>query len=225
MFQILKRDNGFRVINLTDGDLLSEAVKFIDKGKADGINLNYIKNRRKDLEPLRGSQAIKWLTVNDYPHSEQYDYSAIHTLSNLVNLSVYTTDKKEIDFSAFPFLKSTAIMWRPKAKSLFDCIQLKHLFLGSYTGKDLTELTQLKNLKYLRINLGSVVSLKGLREIGGLEELMLMQVSKLEDIEDLLELKYLKRLRMDNCKRVKNIGDIKRMNILKLEIVGTTPID
>ena len=43
MFQVLKSDNGFRVINLTDGDLLSDAVRFIYKGKADGINLNYIK--------------------------------------------------------------------------------------------------------------------------------------------------------------------------------------
>jgi len=52
---------------------------------------------------------------------------------------------------------------------------------------------------------------------------MLMQATKLEDIESLLTLKHLKRLRVDNCKRVKNINAVKKMNIPILEIVGTTP--
>jgi Leucine-rich repeat (LRR) protein len=166
---------------------------------------------------------IKCIIINDYPPLWTYDYSAIHSMHNLTHLSIYTTDKKEIDFSAFPFLDSVALNWRPKAKSLFYCVQLRHLFLGRYIASDLTNLSNLKNLKYLRINTGSVVSLNGLRVISGLEELMLMQVSKLEDIEDLLELKNLKRLRIDNCKRVKNINAIKMMGIPRLEIAGTTP--
>ncbi|SHF69230.1 leucine-rich repeat domain-containing protein [Flavisolibacter ginsengisoli] len=224
MLDILQQDD-YKIIHLTDGELLSEAVKLIDKGKADGINLNYIRNWRTDLEPLRNSKTIKCLAVNDYPPSMQYDYSAVQTLTNLQHLSINTTDKKEIDFSAFPFLTSVALTWRPKAKSLFSCVQLQRLFLYRYTGQDLTELSSLKNLKFLRVNLGLVISLRGLKEITTLEELMLMQTTKLEDIEDLLTLKHLKRLRIDNCKRVRNIRAVKRMNIPKLEIVGTTPDD
>ena len=222
MLDILHQ-GAFRIVHLTDGEFLNEAVKLIDKGKADGINLNYIKNWRTDLEPLRNSQTIKCLVVNDYPPSMQYDYSAVQTLTNLQHLSINTTDKKEIDFSVFPVLTSVALTWRPKAKSLFRCVQLQRLFLNRYTGQDLTELSNLKNLKFLRINLGSVTSLSGLKEITGLDELMLMQVTKLEYIEDILTLKHLKRLRIDNCKRVKNINAVKTMNIPKLEIVGTTP--
>lgn len=224
MLDILQQGD-YKIVHLTDGELLSEAVKLIDKGKADGINLNYIRNWRTDLEPLRNSNTIKCLAVNDYPPSMQYDYSAVQTLTNLQHLSINTTDKKEIDFSAFPFLTSVALTWRPKAKSLFSCVQLQRLFLNRYTGQDLTELSSLKNLKFLRVNLGSVISLRGLKEITTLEELMLMQTTKLEDIEDLLTLKHLKRLRIDNCKRVRNISAVKRMNIPKLEIVGTTPDD
>ncbi|MBS0645224.1 MAG: hypothetical protein JSR97_01350 [Verrucomicrobia bacterium] len=224
MLDILQQGD-YKIVHLTDGELLSEAVKLIDKGKADGINLNYIRNWRTDLEPLRNSNTIKCLAVNDYPPSMQYDYSAVQTLTNLQHLAINTTDKKEIDFSAFPLLTSVALTWRPKAKSLFSCVQLQRLFLNRYTGQDLTELSSLKNLKFLRINLGSVISLRGLKEITTLEELMLMQTTKLEDIEDLLTLKHLKRLRIDNCKRVRNISAVKRMNILKLEIVGTTPDD
>jgi Leucine-rich repeat (LRR) protein len=222
MFNILHQ-NGFRIINLTDGDLLKEAVRLIDKGKADGINLNYIRNRRTDLEPLRNAQNIKCLTVNDYPSTYQYDYSVIHSLKNLEQLSVYTTDKKEIDFSVFPFLKSVALTWRPKAKSLFDCSQLQRLFINRYKGDDLHEVSRLKNLKYLRVNLGSITSLSGLKEITELEELLLMQTTKLEDIEDLFKLRHLKYLRIDNCRKVKNISAVKKIGIPLLEIVGTTP--
>lgn len=222
MLDILHQGD-YRIVHLTDGELLREAIKLIDKGKADGINLNYIRNWRTDLEPLRNSQTIKCLAVNDYPPSMQYDYSAVQTLTNLQRLSINTTDKMEIDFSAFPVLTSVALTWRPKAKSLFSCVQLQRLFLNRYTGQDLSEVSNLKNLKFLRLNLGSVVSLKGLEEITGLEELMLMQATKLEDIENILALNHLKRLRIDNCKRVRNISLVKKMNIPNLEIVGTTP--
>src|SRR5688572_19187650 len=98
MLEILLQDN-FKIVHLTDGELLTEAIALIDKGKANGINLNYIRNWRTDLEPLRNSQTIRCLIVNDYPPSMEYDYSAIHSLKNLQHLSINTTDKKEIDFS------------------------------------------------------------------------------------------------------------------------------
>lgn len=224
MFNILTNGR-FKILQLNDGNLLPEAVTFVDKGKADGINLNYIKNWRTDLEPLRTSKTMKCLIVNDYPPSINYDYSAIHSLSSLIHIAVNTTDKKEIDFSAFPKLISATLRWRPKASSVFRCTQLRDLFLGNYNEKDLSQLSGLKNLKYLRINLGSIISLNGLRNITGLEELLLMQATKLEDIADILELEHLKYLRIDNCKRVRNINSIKKMKIPKLEIVGTTPND
>ena len=214
---------GFKILQLNDGNLLSEAVAYVDKGKAEGINLNYIKNWRTDLEPLKNSKTMKCLIVHDYPPSFNYDYSAMHSVKSLIHLSVNTADKKEIDFTAFPKLTSVALRWRPKASSLFRCTQLKDLFLGNYNEKDLSQLSELKNLRYLRINLGSVISLNGLKNISRLEELLLMQTTKLEDIDEILELEHLKYLRIDNCKRIKNINAIEKMKIPKLEIVGTTP--
>lgn len=222
MFEILS-DGEFKIIHLIDGDLLSEAARFINKGKADGINLNYINNWRTDLEPLRNLQNIKCLIINEYPPSMEFDYSAMQSLRHLMKLSIYTSDRKEIDFSNFPLLKDVSITWRPKAKSLFECINIQRLFINRYIGKDLSNFFQLKNLKFLRVNLGSVISLNGLRNIAGLEELMLMQIPKLEDIDDLLELKHLKRLQITNCKRIKNISAVKKMNIPKLILAGTTP--
>ena len=48
---------------------------------------------------------IKWLTVNDYPPSSKYDYTIIHKLEMIEHLSIYTNDKKEIEYSKFPNLK------------------------------------------------------------------------------------------------------------------------
>ena len=222
MFQTQNRD-GYNIINLTDGNLLTEAATFINQGNADGINLNYIKNWPLDLEALRDLNTIKSIIVNDYPTSSEYDYSAIHSMGNLEHISINTTDRKEISFSSWPKLNSVALMWRPKAKTLFDCVNLQRLFIGQYTGKDLTEISKLKQLWYLRINTGSVTSLQGLSQIGELNELQLMQITKLKDIDDILKLTKLKRLRIDNCKQIQNIESIKKMHIHSLEIVGTTP--
>ena len=211
------------MIHVTDGSLLADAASFINQGKADGINLNYTKNWPSDLEPLRDLKTIKCIIVNDYAPSKPYDYSAVHSMRNLEHISIHTSDKKEITFSSWPNLNSVTLMWRHKAKSLFNCVNLKHLFLGRYTEKDLKDVSKLKHLRYLRINTGSVMTLEGLSEISELEELLLMQTTKLENIDDILKLKHLKRLRIDNCKRIQNIESIKKMGIPQLEIVGTTP--
>jgi hypothetical protein len=166
---------------------------------------------------------MRFIAVNDYDHKMNYDYSAIHFLNSLEHLSVYATDTKEIDYSAFPLLKSTAIMWRPKAKSLFEKTKLKRLFLGKFKEPDLMPFNSLKELKYLRLNTGSLVSLKGIDAFNGLEELLLMQLTKLEDINPIQQLTKLKYLRIDNCSKVQNIETIKRLGVPKLEIAGTTP--
>jgi hypothetical protein len=215
--------NGYKVIHLTDGFLLPEAIEWVERGKADGINLNFVRNFPASINLIKGSKKMRFLAINDYDHKKEYDYSAIHFLTSLEHLSVYTTDNKEIDYSAFPLLNSTAIMWRPKARSLFEKTSLKRLFLGRFKGQDLMPLQSLKELEYLRLNTGSVVSLKGIESFNGLEELLLMQLTKLEDINSIQHLERLKYLRIDNCKKIKNIEAIKRLSIPTLEIAGTTP--
>ncbi len=219
--EILKRDN-YNIIHLTDGQAMHQAVKFISDNKADGINFNFTKNFPSDINELKSARQTKYIQINDY--SWDFDYSAINTLDKLEHLSVYTTDKKEINFSHFPDLKSTAIFWRPKADSLFNCLGLEHLFLGKYSDTDLSRLSKLTNLKYLRINTGSVRQLKGIENLKSIETLMLMQATKLEDLSGIEHLTNLTKLRIDNCKNIQNIGLIKKLNnIQTLEIAGTTP--
>ncbi len=220
--EILKRDT-YNIIHLTDGQSINQAIKLIVDNKADGINFNFTKNFPLNINEIKSARQIKYIQINDY--SWDYDYSAIHTLGKLEHLSIFTTDKKEINFSFFPDLKSTAIFWRPKADSLFNCIGLENLFLGNYSETDLSRLSALTNLKYLRINTGNIRQLKGIENLKNIETLMLMQATKLEDLSGIESLKNLTRLRIDNCKNIQNIDLLKNLsNIKTLEIAGTTPL-
>jgi hypothetical protein len=216
------RQNEYNIVHLTDGKSIVDAIKLINSKKADGINFNFTKNFPADLHEIKLAPDIKYIQINDY--TWDFDYSAINNLQKLEHLSIYTTDKKEINFALFPNLKNVTIFWRPKASSLFDSVNLERLFLGKYSDIDLSKLSKLTNLKYLRLNTGVVKSLKGIENCKDLETLMLMQNSKLEDISGIEKLQKLKRLRIDNCRSIKNIDVVKELKSLdSLEIVGTTP--
>lgn len=219
--EILKQ-NDYNIIHLTDGKSIAEAVKLLNNKKADGINFNFTKNFPADLHEIKLAKDIRYIQINDY--TWDFDYSAINDLEKLEHISIYTTDKREINFSLFQNLKNVTIFWRPKASTLFDCVNLERLFLGKFNDIDLTRLSNLTNLKYLRLNTGTVKSLKGIESLKNLETLMLMQNTKLEDLSGIEELQKLKRLRIDNCKSIKNINLVKELKGLdSLEVVGTTP--
>jgi len=212
----------YNVINLWDGHSINAAIQLIRDGKANGINFNFTRNFPSNIDEIKSAQQIKYIQINDY--SWDFDYSAIDHLDKLEELSIYTTDKREINFDHFPNLKTAAIFWRPKANSLFNCVGLEHLFLGKYSDTDLSKLSGLTNLKYLRINTGSIRNLKGIENLEKLETLMLMQATKLEDLSGIELLTNLTRLRIDNCRNIKNIELLKNLdNVKALEIMGTTP--
>jgi hypothetical protein len=92
-----------------------------------------------DLEPLRGCKAIKYLQVNNYPSSINYDYLAIHSLDNLLHLMVDTTDKKEIDFSALARHKECRIAMEAKSRFTISVRTIKSPFSCGYKGRRNTE--------------------------------------------------------------------------------------
>lgn len=216
----IMRDHGLRIIHLTDGKEHQLAVKLINSGKADGINLNYIRNRPDSLEFLANCPRIRALTVNPLIA----DYSIINTLSNLEELSVYTDDRKEIRFDQLPNLREVAIFWRPRAKSLFECSRLERLFLGKYRGHDLLHLAKLTNLRYLRVNTGSVKSLAGISNLLKLEVVYLALIPSLHSIDGLQFLPNLKELIIDDCKNIGDIATIKKLPPkVKVRLEGSTP--
>jgi hypothetical protein len=215
------RQKDYNIVHLTDGKLIMEAVLLINDRKADGINFNFTKNFPKDINEIKAAARLKYIQINDY--SWDFDYSAINYLSKLEHLSIYTTDKNEINFTNWADLKSATIFWRPKANSLFKCVNLERLFIGKYNGSDLGKFESLENLKYLRINTGSINSLKGIEKLKNLETLLLIQATKLEDLSGIDKLPSLKHLRIDNCRNIKDIAIVANLKNIKTEIAGTTP--
>ena len=216
------RKNNFNVIHLHDGNLVSKAVKLINSGKADGINFNFISNHPSNINEIAEALKARYIQINDY--SGDFDYGAIKALTNLEYLAIYTSDKKEINYKHFPFLRETALFWRPKASSLFMSKNLEHLFISKYTEPDLAKFEGLSNLKYLRINTGSVTSLKGIENLINLETLLLTQATKLKDITEIEKLTNLQHLTIDNCRNILDINVVSRLtNLTTLIIRGSTP--
>jgi hypothetical protein len=221
--EILKHGN-YRIIHLIDGELIYKALDLINTDKADGLNLNFIRNFPAEINVLRKASRIKCITINDSSSKRDFDYSIINYLSNLERLEIYTSDKKEINFQNFPKLKEVAINWRPAAKSIYQCSNIKSLFIGKYTEKDLSKFELLRNLSYLRVNTGSLNSLTGIEKFQNLSTLMLMQLINLTDISGIENLQKLDSLIILNCKKIKNINILNKSNqITKLQILGTTP--
>ena len=219
--EILQRDE-YRVVHLSDGNLITIAIELINSGQADGINFNYVKNFPASIDSIRLTKDLKFIQINDY--SWDYDYSVLNEISTLESISIYTTDKREIDFSRFPLLKSVAIYWRPKAISLFDCLKLESLFLGKYSEPDLNKLKNLRQLKYLRINTGSVTALNGIEQLQNLERLWIIQAMKLIKLNGIESLPNLKEVRIDNCKNIKDTDVLTKLtDKVNLTITGTTP--
>lgn len=221
---VLERKD-YRVINLTDGNKIREAANMVVAGKADGVNFNYITNFPSNINEIKLASNIKYVQINLYPKSWEYDYRAINELKSLEGLDVFTYDRCEIDYSNYPNLRTTCLYWRPKAASLYNCAHLKRLFLGKYTEKDLSKLVGLEELEYLRINTGSVRSLQGIERLQNLEVLKLMQATKLEEIKGIEKLPKLKEVRIDNCKNIKDIDLTLSLNKkVDVRIYGTTPL-
>ena len=218
------RQNNYNIVHLIDGKLITEAIELINKGQADGINFNFVKNFPSNIDEIKLAPRLKYIQINDYPTSREFDYSAIDFLSNLNNLSVYTNDKKEINFFNYPFLKTAAINWRPKANSLYRCKNLERLFIAKYKDSDLTKFENLTDLEYLRINTGSIKSLDGIEKLEKLQTLLLLQLTKLEDLNGIDRLPNLRQLRIENCRNIKNIDIVSNLKKIEtLEIIGTTP--
>jgi hypothetical protein len=214
--------NNFKVASVYDGNLIHESIKIINEGQANGINFNFGKNFPQNIDEVKFNTNIKYVQINDY--SWDFNYSAINSLMNLEHLSIYTKDKIEINYSNFPFLKSTAITWRPNAKTLFNCVNLERLFIGGYNETDLSRFKYLKNLKYLRINTGSLKSLNGIEKLEGIETLLLSQPTKLEDIRGIELLPNLNHIQINNCRNIKNIEILEKLNDkVKIHILGSTP--
>jgi hypothetical protein len=172
----------------------------------------------------------------------------IHFLHELRRLEVSTYCRTEIRFPEFPMLEVCTLEWRPKAKSLFECVTLKDLFVNRYHGTDsspfgnLTELNRLgilnsplrdlhgfeplRKLQHLRLNrMSRLASLSGIDKLVNLEHLDISGCRKIRSIEELRRCARLKRLFLNQNNEIESLRPLEELQSLEaVSFVGTTKI-
>ena len=141
--------------------------------------------------------------------------SPVHFLHCLRELKITTYCKTEIRFSEFPLLVSCAIEWRPKAISLFNCTQLRKLFLNRYDGKDLSLFTNLINLESFAVLGSQIQSLHGIRSLQKITYLRLANLKKLSSLSEIECLSEIEDLDINTCVRIKSIEEIANLKNLR----------
>jgi hypothetical protein len=139
----------------------------------------------------------------------------IHRLHNLRLLELLAYCKDEIRFHEFPHLIDCGLQWRPKAKSVFDALGLRVLFVNGFNGSDARQFGRLTSLESLTILGSPIRSLEGLAPLLELRSLRvgdLRQLASLSGIENLIRLE---RLEINTCRKICAINEISSLAKLR----------
>jgi hypothetical protein len=201
----------------------SKVVECLTKNKVVELVLNQAKGwRGNDLSFLSVLRNLKLFEIFDLNIK---DISPIHTLTKVRRLGVTTYCSTEIRFSAFPFLESCALEWRPKAASLFDCGTLKALSINRYSGKDVASFARLADLEALAILNAPVENFHGLSALKQLRSLRLAGLKRLTSLAGIEALEKIEELEIHTCRAITSIAEIKHLSLLKkLHLNNVSPV-
>jgi hypothetical protein len=210
--------------------------KIIKKRGILELELNYAKGwpHGSDLSFLSKIKQLKLLELLDYDAS---DISVINELSELRSLKINNCCNSVIDCSNFPHLERISLEWFPNARSLFNCVTLKRIFINCCDIKELSVFKKLQNLKYLSLkspklesigevktlqkltflgiyNARKLSSLEGVEQFPNLEILEIERCRKITDITPVEALKKLRRLMIPNCGQINSLKPVSKLTKL-----------
>ena len=186
-----------------------EMKQYILSNPIEELYLNYARGwKGKDLSFLTTFPGLKAFSIIDWNID---DISSIHALHHLRRLEISTYCKTEIDFSQFPALEECSLEWRPKAKSIFSCHTLKHLFLNRYSGVDTSKFSELAELESLSLANAPIRNLYGLESLKKLKFLGLYNLRKLEFLCGIEGLIHLETLEVNGCRSITSIKAVENL--------------
>lgn len=198
-----------------------ELAEFLEAHQIVELELNTGKGwRGDDLTFLRRLPHLQSFQITD---QRIISVRPIHFLHELRELKVQTYCKTEIEFTSFPRLERCVLEWRPKAKSVFDCTTLKHLFINRYSGQQFAPFGQLANLESLTILSAPLRALDGVEPLRGLRSLRLGALRQLASLEGVQACTRLEALNIDTCRKLTSlapVGFLPRLQILHLSNCG-----
>lgn len=196
------------------GSWSEDIAKYILYKQICDLELNYAKGWiRSDLSFLSElGDALEAFSITDW-NIESIE--PIHCLIKLKVLTVYTYCSSEIRFAQFRNLRECTLHWRPKAKSVFECLTLRRLFIDGYNGKTTEQFGNLVNLEYLGLLNAPFTSTSGFRTLTKLRHLRLGALRCLESLDGLQYLKQLNRLDINTCRKLRRIDEIAGLTNLR----------
>jgi len=215
---------------IVNHSLNEEIILYMNKNKIFEIELNYAKGWiGNNLYMVSNIFNLKSLIILDWNYKDLKNIAV--KIPSLLDLSISTRCNSKINFANYPNLEKCNIYWRPKAKSIFDCITLKELNISHYKGKNTYEISLLKNLEYLSIITSPLNTITDLKHLDKLKYLGLFNLSKLSSLAGLETLIQIEKLEIENCKQINNIDELinlRNLNTLKInnteEISSLKPI-
>ncbi len=176
------------------------------------LELNYAKGwKRKDLSFLTDLQELIILDLIDWTIE---DISPIHNLHQLKDLQISTYCSTKIDFSQFPKLEEVALVWRKGAESLFECSQLRKVFVNRLKAESLSVFKKLTSLTSLRVYNSSIKSI-GTIVIPTLTTLEIANARKLASLEGIERFPNLTHLTVDGCRTIGSLDPLSTLTQLE----------
>jgi Leucine-rich repeat (LRR) protein len=214
-------DNNSARCLVWQGPLLLDVFKVLEKEKTSYLRLSSSGGwNDSDISLLKDIRFLKGIEVYS-PNVK--DISVLETCSHLEYIGL-DCPFSELDFSAFPNLKTVKLRWRPKAKNLFAVKTLEHLNIINYPFGKLEEFESLHNLQRLQLTSRCLASLEGIKHLRSLKVLDLFDCRQLKCLSELRNLSDLENLELSRCKGLKDITEVsglKKLKRLILEDCGT----
>jgi hypothetical protein len=168
--------------------------------------------RGENIEFVKYYNWLKSIIIMDFKIK---DVSFVNSLINLEKLNVSTYCKTEIQFFNFPQLQSCSLEWRPNAKSVFDCVTLKDLFINRYKGKSSQTFEKLVNLEVLGILNSPMTEVLHFKKLQKLRSLRLGNLRLLQSLDGIETLSELRRLLVQTCRAIHSISPLSQLKNLE----------
>lgn len=181
--------------------------------KPEELELNQGKGwRGENIKFIEDFTWLKSLIVMDFTLR---DVTPIHKLTNLEKLDVSTYCKTEILFNVFQSLKTCLLEWRPKARSVFDCLTLEEFIINRYLGKNSEPFARLRNLETLGVLNSPMTEIHSFEKLRHLKSLRLGNLRLLQSLDGLEELSELKRLMIQTCRGIHSVRQLSQLKNLE----------
>jgi hypothetical protein len=192
---------------------MDEAMQCIKQGIVE-IEINYAKGwQGGHLDFLKYFPELRALHLFDVNVDA---IEPIHSLNKLRYLKVLQGDNQTIQFSCFPLLEKCAMKWRPKSESLFNCVEIKDLFIDKFKSSDLSLFANLKKLERLALfNSNSIVKLDFLSQLGELRTLRLARLRKLVSVIGIASCEKLEAVDLDSCAGFRSLEPLRGLTHLR----------